>query len=68
MEFKAKQVPYAAPGKYKFEVTHGKESYVCYLCPGASLNNLVVDQEGNNITETEIGCLVEIACHHELRR
>lgn len=67
MDIKVKQVPYAAPGKYKFEVRYGMANYTCYLCPGASLNNLVVDARGKDVTTDLVGCRVMIACHHELR-
>lgn len=62
-----KQVSYNAPGKYKFEVKYGMANYTCYLCPSASLNNLVVDTRGKNVTTDLIGCKIMIACHHVLR-
>lgn len=68
MGFNVKQVLYAAPGKYKFEVTHETGKYTCYLCPGAPLNNLVVNEHGRNVTDEIVGCCIRIACSHELRR
>ena len=67
MNFEIQQVPYAAPGKYKFEVLYGMHTYTCYLCPGASLNNLVVDARGKNVTDDIIGCRIKIACSNALR-
>ena len=66
MDFKIQQVPYAATGKYKFEVLYGMNTYTCYLCPGASLNNLVVDSRGKDVTYDTMGCRIRIACSHVL--
>ena len=65
------RVCYPVTGKRKYKVIHNDKDYTCYLC--SCMPNLVVTGDGRtedfeDITHTNLGARIMIACYHADRR
>lgn len=61
------RMEYPVCGKKKYNVIHNNKEYTCYIC--SCMPNLVVTGDGNaenfeDITMTELGTRIVIACYH----